>query len=785
MILQELKRIANKGVLFVLLILLVLNGLLYVSEQEQFGGDFMITKTERSTKKEFENIEQYDKIKALHEIYTTYYDYIEAYYAYDHENAPHTFGVDNITKINERYAETKDVEEYVYHYLAHRLLSDEVKDDEDNGGYKDEIDEILNRAIQLSNVSIYKKEGTFSYYNVRKTAYDFKPLLDVETKYVSERPYDSLLEYDWMSYLLAIFGLMVAFRAIQEKTNGMEQLIYSAKGGREKLAVARVISVFIIMLAATIIFYLETMLLCKLIYGNIGFWDASIQSNELLAHTCLLLNRAEFLALVIVAQAVGICIISALLILMFSVIRETGICVLGVSALVAVEGIFIRAIKGDSIWMLFRYVNIFTLINPKTVLIDYHNFGVGGFITDRMRTGVAFTAICFVVVLLLYMVVMWKLHPQRKQSIVTRLLEKVAERVRRITSGTPVWMKQMYKVVVSQRMVIVMIVLFIFAWEWQTKVKVTYADEHAIIHQYYKECAGDFSQKNIDYVNGLHKELDDTIAKIAELSAIENPDIFVQSDLESLGKTKELYEAALVILDEEIVHQQNLEAKGVSAVTLPQYSYDAFFGEQSSKIQSRYSLLAVLFAIVVAFGAFSFEKKNHSDVLLRSAANRRGFLVAQQISIFVMNLVGAAVIFGINFANLNKLYGLEFKGASVWNVRILSDFPFDTSITVIMVLLYLYRFVIMMAVSEFVVLISYHTNYYKSLAGALVLIIPYALDFVGVNMLNFVSVVRSMTMNDLILTYGLSIKTIIGGIFWMTLGVVSVVISSRKWEGRA
>lgn len=786
MILQELKRIANKGVIIMLVVLLALNALLYISEQEQYGGELMSTYAGKTGRGElFSDIEQYDKISALNKIYKQNYENIEGYYAYDHEHEEDLYTTVNIRKVNAELETSGDVEQYVYNYIAHRLLSDQVGRDEKEGNYHERIDDVLTRAIQLSSVSIYKKEGTFSYYNVRKTAYDFKPLLTVETKYVSERPYDSLFEYDWLSYLLAIFGLVVAFRAIQEKTNGMEQLIYSAERGREKLAVARVISVFIIMLAATIIFYLETMLICKLVYGNIGFWDAPIQCNKLFEHTCLLLNRAEFLGLSIVAQAVGICIIAALLIMMFSIIRDTGICVMGVSALVAVEGILIRTLKGDSVWMIFRYVNIFTLINPESVLIDYHNFGVAGFITDRMRTGATMAAVSFVVILVGYMFVMWKFHPQRKQSIIARMLERIAEYVRKVTCRTPVWVKQIYKVLISQRMIIVMIILFIFAWEWQTKVKITYSDEHSMVHQYYEECGGDSSDKGIEYLNGLKAKIDELDAKLAELRAIKVPNKVELSYIDMHESDKVVYEKAVAIISEEMEYQQSLEEKGINAVTVPQYSYDAFFGKQSSKVQERYTLLAVLFAIVVSFGAFSYEKKTHSDVLLRSAANRRGFLIAQQISIVVMNLVGAAVIYGINYANLNKLYELDYKDASILNVEMFREFPINISIGTVIMIIYVYRLFIMVAVSELVVLLSYHTDYYKTLAVALMLVIPYALEYVGIDVLNVFSVVRYMSLNKLILSYGVSVETIVGGVCYIMAGAMSVVVFRRKWEGCA
>ena len=288
MIIQELKRIVNKSVILIFLLLLGINALLYISEQEQYGGE-QLMQANVIAGKEVTDISDYSGIDALHNIYESYYKYYEEYMELATDEEKEEYFGKAAQRDTAEYEAGGDALDYICKRWGRVILSKQVRTDYN---YTKDIQEVLDQAKRLSNIGIYKQEGTFSYYNIRKTVYDFAPMLEIKTEVTPQQPYDSLFTYTAVNYLLAVFAVIVAFRVIQEKKNGMEQLIYSAKGGREKLAAVRCVCIFVVMFIATALMYIENVILCKCIYINIGHWETSIQSNQMFAHTCLFLNRA-------------------------------------------------------------------------------------------------------------------------------------------------------------------------------------------------------------------------------------------------------------------------------------------------------------------------------------------------------------------------------------------------------------------------------------------------------------------------------------------------------------
>ena len=135
------------------------------------------------------------------------------------------------------------------------------------------------KAEELSQISIFANENSFSNKNIFKTLNDYEKIstVDISTTY-SDQAITSLLEYKGINLLsfLIIFITILSF--FDERKAGLWQIVFSCKHGRAILATKRLFTLGFITILSTLCMVFSTLVLAFYNYGGIGILRCSAQS---------------------------------------------------------------------------------------------------------------------------------------------------------------------------------------------------------------------------------------------------------------------------------------------------------------------------------------------------------------------------------------------------------------------------------------------------------------------------------------------------------------------------
>ncbi|MGN0318788.1 MAG: hypothetical protein ACI4E1_12730 [Lachnospira sp.] len=775
----EFRRVFNKNVLLILAAILVIAGFLYINEQEQYATEFVSNYSDKKNQNGIESdeiISGYDSLEMMHNIYKVCFSEIDELDEIDDFEDVRKEMIAISMDREEQFEQDNDFDKYYHGIMTGRIIGKHLTY---YLQYDNNIDSIIYKSNAYTNISIFNNDNTFAYYNLKKTAYDYKRLKNIEFELVAERPFDSVMTFSVISFLAILFTIVIAVRINNDRKLKINYVTRASKNGRVKLSLCRLGVIVVSNFICISLLYITILLLAKLVYGGIGNWGASIQSNELFEHTFIFLNRFQYLALIVLVQTITSSIVTVLICIVLSIFNEPGVAVFFAGLFTIVEELLFLKIQPDSIWAIFKYCNLHTLMNPSIILVDYYNIGAGKFIIGRLELGVIFYIVIGVISIAAYIFLSAFLREPGQNFIINAITDKLSKVISRLSVNTPAWLLQIRKIVFSQKMWIAMLVIFYFAFSSVTKVRITYSEEDAIVHQYYEQFSGTFSDDNKDYLENLKAEKSDIDNQIEELKEAKED----AAVIENMIKKSDNYNKAISIIEDEIAYLEKLSEESNKVYTLPQYSFNAFFGKMSSDIQEKYMFYAIIFSIIVSFGAYSYEKYNKTATLIRSAKNRAGYVSLIHKSVAILNLLGAFVIFGINYRNLSKIYGLKYLTTGIRNVRIFENYPVNIPIWAVILLIFIWRYLLMMATSEIVICVSRYSKYYQSMVISCILLVPYFLNVIDIKVLNSISIVHSGGLNALFLEHGVSLLTVLGGCCFIVIAIIAGFISSYKYIG--
>lgn len=173
--------------------------------------------------------------------------------------------------------------------------------------YPQFLQEIQNKAVQLSGISIFQ-QGTSSSYNnkiIQATADAYAGMGQIPLCYFPQQGIYTALQYPFTdSILLASMLLLALFLVRSERDSGLLQLVRTLPGGRLRTALAKLAALAVSMLAITALLYGVNLYYCGLSFG-LGPLDRTIQSVPALLRCTIQVTVREYLFLFLLAKWAG------------------------------------------------------------------------------------------------------------------------------------------------------------------------------------------------------------------------------------------------------------------------------------------------------------------------------------------------------------------------------------------------------------------------------------------------------------------------------------------------
>jgi len=641
---NELKKTFSRTTLFILLSVVMLNGILIVSGEKDRGYSF--------------SAEGY---KALYDSPEMQGD-TEAQLAY-----------------LEKLLDGDDFRQY---YLARFVKADIEK----LLGYEDYLKGIAASAERYGKLSIFKGKDEFAERNIEKTAAVYAALPKIKTEAGKSRGVVMASRYSGSVILAFMFMLYLVFSLVtREKEIGSLNLTMTTKLGHMHHGGSKVLVCFAFSVLISVVLEIENWIIAGCTYG-LGDMSRSIQSIPEYQPCVFNISILGFSMVSVLLKTA--CVIMVSMIVFFISCRSRNLPGLAVRLTVVfgIEGLMYYVLSGNSIWGLIKYINVFAGMDSCDMLGNYLNLNLFGYPAWYLPVYIGF----IVIVILLFGVLGLRAYANMQSLPSSRRIKFFALPVK---TGS-VLKQECYRYFICEHAVLMLIVFAVMRALTFSQVKESFAFQEDIYYkQYMLKLEGRYSEDK-------EKEIDAEDALYAEITAKANEASAAASD-ESIRsliwmKYKDETDHFKVLYK---VRDQAQYLKEKDGAFLYDQGYRILSGEDSGKEQNMLlGLMAGIMMVVCSVFMYGPDYQAGTDRMIRATKRGRAYLFARR------ELIGSAallIVFAVTYIpyTLSVLgaygsQGLDFPACSV---RCLSAYPHWVTLKLYLIGLNAVRFIVLWA----------------------------------------------------------------------------------------
>lgn len=578
-------------------------------------------------------------------------------------------------------------------------------------GYDDYLTGIQKQAKLLKSVSLFADPDSFGYQNTVKTAKDFLVLEGIRTEVGHDRAVTAFFEDKWTDYSILVMVFLVCGLLVAERREGLWCQIHAASGGRGVLVVRRAGILLTACAISTMLLVGVKILLCGWVYHGLGEWDRMIQSIPMFQNVPTPLTIGQFWLVYVTVKIFGMFWVGSVLWMILSVVSDLGLA-FSISGLVLAAEYVCTMIPSGSMFVLARYLNVFSFIDLGAVSTRYLNLSVFGLLVSGTDLILVLLPILCLICLLLLVWIGERKYPVSVRNRVLRWADKASAWLDLRFSGGG----EARKLLIRRRGIWMLLLLVIVVYHMETAPR-AYVGWDPFIQHYQRSFAGPIDQEKLD-----------EIQRMLDSGLEENNEIGLS----------ELYEDALEAPEGAwIVHSA---------------PYEAIWSNNVGNYQRTVSLVALLFLTMISAPICSQERQDHMTVLLRSASGGRGRLLLQKHSMmFLLTGLVWASIYGPELLRIVERYGpLTGLDAPVYSLEMFRGTGLRLSIFWTLVLYYGLKLLVLWIVAQVCYFLSSRCDRNRDallLCGG-VIVLPAALVAIGSRVASYFSFLLPLGISE-------------------------------------
>ncbi len=583
---------------------------------------------------------------------------------------------------------------------------------------------IKKNAERMQHTSIFGGINSFANRNVIKTVKDFAAIDGARGELGDDRAVTSVFDDPVADFLMLLFMAAASVIMLKERRSGLWHLVRATENGRARLALWRILTLFVCALLATVFIFGSRLIISYKTYDGMKYGARLIQSVQGYNGIPVPMSVNAFVGLYCGVKVVCTFFAGLLLYLLLSSIKNLNIAIAVTGAVLALEFALYSAVRDSSILVPFKYVNIFQLIIPRRFVVTYLNLNLFERpVNTRVAVSAAMGLVSLAAAIGIVLVHVFK-RPTGKPNPIEGLLDRVRRRTYRC-----VFMQETGKALFAQRGILVIIVLVLIFLSFGSLPSPTLEDWQHQMGSYYRKYAGSVSELTLN-------ALDEDRAHLEELIANETEDLLKVNYQDKLAGLEAMKEDVADIIARNASGEYPREIK-----LLPPYTYMILFGENSRAFEIKQGMKALLAIVLLTAGLYAYERQSAMTRLLRSLPRGRTrlFLRKELLTLAFTALVFVAVYLPEILAAADPLpnNGFAYFSYPVQGLLLLRESHLPLSVGGLTVLLYLVRFVSLFLVGSAVGLLSSLTNRVNTslvLASA-VFVLPACIVAMGVDAL--------------------------------------------------
>lgn len=642
-------------------------------------------------------------------------------------------------------------------YVAVNNLLKQVAYLDGYGGYLTTIQE--NKKSMLS-FSIFNDLNTFTGRNILKTAAEFEKLQGIPLALGTDGAVKAFLSFPLTDYLLLGVLALICLAFLEERKKGLWSIVHSASYGRLRLGLRRA-SVLLIAAASGVLFlYGTNFLLAFCLYGGWNELSRAAQSLEILGKLPVLYTVETFLIRYLLLRIASAFLVGLFLWLLLSAITNVKYTLVVLAVFLTAEYMLYAFLPVQSVFNLFKYFNIFTYIHLTELYIHYLNINLAGFPLGIRVVSQAAMLPLIIITAAGCLLIQCRKKPAAGKDLLGHIAYCVNSVTDLILRRLHLFGAELHKTLSIQKGIVI-IVLFVYVALGlsYTEVIPVYNPSELFAKQYTTSLEGVVDDTMFEKMENIQTDLDDVISAYQEAARQyeQGKMDYPQFDVHSReGATAQLKREALTIVRKraESLQEQGRQ-KGIDPWLIDETPYESVYGMAAQDNRRAAALVSLLTLSLLLAGCMTYENQSGMTFLLASAPRGRKAVLCRKFGIAVLlTTMVWSITNGLELYAFFSKYASHTLQAPVQNLSMLRNCSLHCSIAAFMILLYLLRLMMMLGCALIILGISGEAKRLEQayIAAAAVTMLPSLLYFyIGIAPMKYLSLAGCITVMDLLL----------------------------------
>lgn len=541
-------------------------------------------------------------------------------------------------------------------------------------GYNLYVRNIISNAEQMSRRSLFASGG-YPLKNIIKTGRDYEKLAGIEPVLDNDRGIEAFLVYEELYFFIAAAAVIIVGSFISFHTPMSRNITYCCYRGRGVLGIRTMANLLFMETMTAALFYLSVFLEAGIMYGFADL-SAPIQTLSIYADYTVTLNRGIYLLVNYLQMCLTIYSLSLIMWVFLICCNVNSIGVIGLCVFAGAEALLYLNIEPNSKWELFRNVNIIKILYTPGIAMKYRNVNIFGI---PVKTGAVLYG-CLALISILLLTVSFMLEHLRSpvEELPSGERGRIMTVLRRKWSRQGIFLKELYKLMVSRKAIVILLFFFVTAVYFINDSKFHLGSTQINTDQIYKEIGysglEELERKYNELreeINQIEEDMSTADQRLADGKISESEYMTIYMRYSGRQPQKDLCQR----LFEKLQSLESISEKyGIDPVVMPENGYEQAVGAGSLKREIIAGLLLYSAVWITVADYFAYERKMKADSFFYILKKGGTELYRKKL---IVSLLGTALLFlliyGYDCIKILQWYELPFLEAQAVNVSFMGD----------------------------------------------------------------------------------------------------------------
>ena len=616
----------------------------------------------------------------------------------------------------EEYIKSRDTGEITAEYFLISYVKSEIND---ISGYMDYREGIIASAERLSVLPIFSDASGFSRLNMAKTAEVYDRLPAIRTEPGPGRGVVMASGYTGSVIFAIVFMIYIIFSlVVREKEIGTLNLTRTTAKGHKPHGAAKLKVCMVSAVLTTVVLEGISWITAGMTYG-LGNMSRPIQSVPEYRTCVFELSITGFMLVTVLFRAAFVVTVTVLVFFLACAFKTYPGMLLGMAAAAGTEGFLYLTVPGNSIWGLFKFINIFAGADTGFLLGDYINLNVFGRPVWYLPVYLGFLSVLLIVFSILGIMAYDRITGTAGQGPDRVRLSLIPSRSR------SVFLQECHRYLFCEGVLLILAAFIIFrAVSFSPVREVFRMPEDIYYKQYMLQLEGMYSEEKTEEIKNERKKFESVTEEFRK-SMEQASDETIRSLISAKFQDETRKYA---VLDRVEAHAEYLKEKGGAFV------YDAGYriltNDDTGKKDNRLlSVMAALLMLICAVFMYAPDYQSGVDRIVKTTAKgRKSLFIRREVLGTVILLLTFLITYIPFLVSVLNAYGTSGFSYPACSLSHLNWVPAWISIRAYLVLLSIVRFVILWLEMNLVYLISTKVRSisYTLIIGAALFVVPLA-----------------------------------------------------------